>query len=142
GVEDPAVALPGLEHASDSKHCRRCGAPYRYEAVYLGHLGVYRCPRCGAERPRPTLAAERVELRGLRGTRFELRHGEHRAAVELPLPGLYNVYNALSATALALSLGRSLPEAAAGLARVQPVFGRAETVMIGERKLAILLVKN
>ncbi|TMK42601.1 MAG: DUF1727 domain-containing protein [Actinobacteria bacterium] len=142
GVEDPTVALPGLEHASDSKHCRRCGTPYRYEAVYLGHLGVYRCPNCGAERPQPTLAAERVELRGLRGARFDLRHGQHRAAVELPLPGLYNVYNALSATALALSLGRSLAEAAAGLERVKPAFGRAETVMIGERRLAILLVKN
>ncbi len=40
-----------MQHAADSKHCRRCGTGYAYEAVYLGHLGVYRCPGCGAERP-------------------------------------------------------------------------------------------
>jgi UDP-N-acetylmuramyl tripeptide synthase len=142
GVEDPSVALPGLEHASDSKHCRRCGAAYQYEAVYLGHLGVYRCPRCGAERPHPVLSAQRIELLGLAGARFELCHGERREPVELPLPGLYNVYNALSATALALSLGRTLEEAAAGLARVEPAFGRAETVSVDGHALAILLVKN
>ena len=39
GVEDPAMALPEMQHASDSKHCRRCGAAYVYDAIYLGHLG-------------------------------------------------------------------------------------------------------
>ena len=53
GVEDDSLALPELQHAADSKHCRRCGHPYDYEAVYMGHLGRYRCPNCGRERPRP-----------------------------------------------------------------------------------------
>src|ERR1700727_471967 len=35
GIEDPGVALAQMQHASDSKHCRRCGAPYQYELVYL-----------------------------------------------------------------------------------------------------------
>ena len=47
GVEDPSMALDQMQHASDSKHCRRCGAAYVYDAVYLGHLGRYRCPSCG-----------------------------------------------------------------------------------------------
>ena len=47
GVEDPAMAMPEMQHASDSKHCRRCGAAYVYEAIYLGHMGRYRCPSCG-----------------------------------------------------------------------------------------------
>jgi UDP-N-acetylmuramyl tripeptide synthase len=51
GVEDPAVALTGMAHAADSKHCRRCGAPYRYDYVFLGHLGHYHCDACGATRP-------------------------------------------------------------------------------------------
>src|SRR4029453_9301176 len=29
GIEDPSQALPGLEHAHDAKHCRRCGAGAR-----------------------------------------------------------------------------------------------------------------
>jgi UDP-N-acetylmuramyl tripeptide synthase len=43
GVEDDAIALSEMQHAADAKHCRRCGAPYRYDAVYLGHLGRYDC---------------------------------------------------------------------------------------------------
>src|SRR5439155_787000 len=57
GVEDDSLALPELQHAADSKHCRRCGHPYVYEAIFMGHLGHYRCPNCGRERPRPDIAA-------------------------------------------------------------------------------------
>ena len=53
GVEDDSQALPELQHAADSKHCRNCGAAYEYEAVYLGHLGRYRCPNCGRDDPSP-----------------------------------------------------------------------------------------
>ena len=53
GVDDDSQALPALQHAADSKHCRNCGHPYVYEAVYLGHMGRYRCPNCGRERPAP-----------------------------------------------------------------------------------------
>ena len=51
GVEDLAIALPEMQHASDSKHCRRCGAAYVYDTIYLGHLGRYHCPSCGQRRP-------------------------------------------------------------------------------------------
>jgi UDP-N-acetylmuramyl tripeptide synthase len=64
------------------------------------------------------------------------------ADIELPLPGLYNVYNALGAATLCLGLGVSLEAIAAGLAAVSPAFGRAERVTIGEHELSILLIKN
>ena len=142
GVEDDGVRRPELEHASDSKHCRRCGAAYRYEAVYLGHLGRYECPRCHAKRPEPEVAAEAVELRGVRTAAFTLRTPQGTARVELPLPGLYNVYNALGAAALCLSLGASLEDVVAGLESVSPAFGRAETIELSGRPTSILLVKN
>src|SRR5579863_10147321 len=62
GVDDAALALPEMQHASDSKHCRRCGAAYRYDAVYLGHLGHYHCPNCGHHRPAPSVRAEQITL--------------------------------------------------------------------------------
>jgi UDP-N-acetylmuramyl tripeptide synthase len=142
GVEDDRVALPGLPHASDAKHCRRCGRPYVYDAVFLGHLGRYRCPTGHADRPAPSVAAEDVVLEGVRAARFTLRTPEGRRSVRLPLPGLYNVYNALGAAALALRLGAPLDDVVAGLEAVSPAFGRAETVRIGGREMAILLVKN
>jgi lipid II isoglutaminyl synthase (glutamine-hydrolysing) len=142
GVEDDAIALPGMQHASDSKHCRRCGHPYAYEAAYLAHLGRYACPSCGARRPEPDIAAHDIELHGVHSASFTLRAGGEEARIELPLPGLYNVYNALGAAALCLTLGTPLPAVAAALAQVHAAFGRAETIVVGGRPLSILLVKN
>jgi UDP-N-acetylmuramyl tripeptide synthase len=142
GVEDDRVALPGLPHATDAKHCRRCGRPYVYDAVLLGHMGRYRCPTGDSVRPEPHVAAEDVELRGVRASRFVLRTPDGRSPVTLPLPGLYNVYNALGAAALALRLGAAHADVVAGLEAVAPAFGRAETVRVGARELSILLVKN
>jgi UDP-N-acetylmuramyl tripeptide synthase len=142
GVEDDAIALSEMQHAADAKHCRRCGAPYRYEAIYLGHLGRYVCDSCGAHRPEPQIAASDVALEGVRGARFTLRTPAGERTIALPLPGLYNVYNALGAAALALTLGAPLDDVAAGLQSVSPAFGRAETVRLSGRELSILLVKN
>ena len=142
GVNDDALALPQLQHASDSKHCRRCGHAYEYEAAYLAHLGRYQCPNCGARRPDPQVHASDVELRGIRSAAFTLTTPEGERRIELPLPGLYNVYNALGAAALCLRLGVPLDDVAAGLAAVAPAFGRAETVAVGERPMSILLIKN
>jgi lipid II isoglutaminyl synthase (glutamine-hydrolysing) len=146
GVQDDALALPELQHASDSKHCRRCGHAYEYEAAYLAHLGRYRCPNCDARRPDPQVHASAVELRGIRSAAFTLtwvgEDGVSERRIELPLPGLYNVYNALAAAALCLQLGVALDDVAAGLAAVEPAFGRAETVALAGRRMSILLIKN
>jgi lipid II isoglutaminyl synthase (glutamine-hydrolysing) len=142
GIEDPSVAIPEMQHASDSKHCRRCGAAYVYDAIYLGHLGRYRCPSCGQQRPAPAIAAERIELSGTRGSAFELVTPDGRAAIELPLPGLYNIYNALGAAALCLGLEVSLDDVRAGLRDVRAAFGRAERIAIGDVELQVLLIKN
>ncbi len=142
GVEDPGVALPEMSHASDSKHCRRCGTAYEYEAVYLGHLGRYRCPGCGHQRPVPEVAARDIVLNGTRGARFRLDTPAGSAVVALPLPGLYNVYNALGAAALCLGLGVPLETVVTGLGAVAAAFGRAETLDLDGRETSILLIKN
>ena len=142
GVDDDSLARPEMQHAADSKHCRRCGHPYEYRAIYLGHLGHYRCPQCGNARPEPTYAAREVELRGIRSAAFTLAAPQGTARVELPLPGLYNVYNALGAAALCLSLGVPLGDVVAGLEAVAPAFGRAETLDLDGRAASLLLVKN
>jgi len=142
GVDDVSQALPGLGHATDSKHCRKCGTPYAYTAVLLGHMGHYRCPGCGRERPQPQVAAGNVELRGMSGARFTLSAPAGDMDVELPLPGLYNVYNAVAATALAIEIGASLEQVRAGLEGFAGAFGRVETIQIGSRPVSILLVKN
>src|SRR3954454_7192693 len=87
GVEDAAQALPELQHAFDAKHCRRCGHPYAYERAFVGHLGHYSCPHCGARRPDPEVAATKIELRGMEGSRTRVRTPSGEIELELPLPG-------------------------------------------------------
>ncbi len=142
GVDDPAHARPALQHAADSKYCVRCGTPYRYAAAYVGHLGDYRCPACGHARPQLVVAARDVALRGLDGVRFRLVTPDGERAIELAVPGLYNVYNALAAASLARALGAPLDEIAAGLERFSAAFGRFERIAVGDRRLLMLLIKN
>jgi lipid II isoglutaminyl synthase (glutamine-hydrolysing) len=142
GVEDDRLGRGALAHAADSKHCRRCGEAYDYSVVYLGHLGRYSCPGCGLRRPPPDVSGHAVSLDGVHGASFDLHTPVGSARVELPLPGLYNVYNALGAAALAVALEIPLAAIVDGLAAVAPAFGRAETVELAGRELCILLVKN
>jgi UDP-N-acetylmuramyl tripeptide synthase len=142
GVEDRSHTLESLEHASDSKRCRNCGHEYEYDAVYLGHLGRYHCPSCGRERPKPVVAAEKVTLHGMSGSEVHISTPQGPIELNLPLPGLYNVYNALAATAAALQLGASPWQVREALSAFAAAFGRVERLQVGGRELAILLVKN
>jgi UDP-N-acetylmuramyl tripeptide synthase len=142
GIEDPSVAIDEMQHASDSKHCRRCGAAYSYDAIYLAHLGRYHCPSCGQTRPEPSVRAEQITLQGTTASSFMLHTPHGSQAVKLPLPGLYNIYNALAAAGLCLALGATLEQVGAGLEAVTAAFGRAETITVGPSVLSILLIKN
>jgi UDP-N-acetylmuramyl tripeptide synthase len=142
GVEDHSHALPELEHAFDAKHCRRCGTAYRYSRAFLGHLGDYFCPHCGNARPTPDVAASRISFEGMSGSRVEMATPEGKIEFSLSLPGLYNVYNALAASACCLSLGVPLETVKKGLESFAAAFGRAERLTIGTRSLSILLIKN
>jgi UDP-N-acetylmuramyl tripeptide synthase len=142
GIDDHSQALPELQHAFDAKHCRRCGHPYAYEVAFVGHLGHYSCPNCGAQRPRPDVAATRIELRGMEGSTATVRVPGGEIEVQLPLPGLYNVYNALGAIAAALKLGVDAGRVAAALGGMRAAFGRVETIDVGDGAVSILLIKN
>ncbi len=142
GIEDPSQALPELQHAHDAKHCRRCGAPYSYERAFVGHLGHYTCPNCEADRPTPDVVAERITLRGMDGSDVSVRTPAGAVELSLPLPGLYNVYNALAALTAALRLDVPLATATEGLASTKAAFGRVETVEVAGKPVSILLIKN
>jgi lipid II isoglutaminyl synthase (glutamine-hydrolysing) len=142
GLDDPSVARPSLQHAADSKYCIRCGTPYDYSAAYVGHLGDYRCPRGDHEHPPLEVAAREISLHGLERAAFTLETPEGSRRIELGLPGLYNVYNAVAAAALTRALGTGLDDIAAGLKRFSAAFGRFERIAVGEKRILLLLIKN
>jgi UDP-N-acetylmuramyl tripeptide synthase len=142
GLDDPRHGSPELQHAADSKWCVRCGTPYKYAAAYIGHLGDYRCPACGHARPPLDVRAREIELHGLERASFDLVTPEGTRRIELGVPGLYNVYNAVAAASLARALEAPLDAIQAGLQGFAAAFGRFERIAIGERSLLVLLIKN
>jgi UDP-N-acetylmuramyl tripeptide synthase len=78
----------------------------------------------------------------MKGSEVDLRTPEGDLSLRLPLPGLYNVYNALAAAASAFALAAHAEHVRAGLEHAAAVFGRVETIAVEDRAVSILLVKN
>ena len=108
----------------------------------MGHLGDYRCPACGHARPPLDVVARDLELRGLEGVDFTLEARGASRRVSLSVPGLYNVYNALAAASLSLALGAAPDEIVSGLAGFGAAFGRFERIVVEDKTVLVLLVKN
>ncbi|HMT04969.1 MAG: Mur ligase family protein [Solirubrobacterales bacterium] len=142
GIEDVSQALPELQHAHDAKLCRVCGHELTYDRAFVGHLGHYHCEGCGMRRPAPDLSATRISLKGMSGVKATIVSPEGESELRLPLPGLYNLYNALGALATARQMGVPVVEAVRSLSGMKAVFGRVERIEIGETSLSILLIKN
>ena len=76
------------------------------------------------------------------GSHVELETPQGSLELRLPLPGLYNVYNAVAATATLLELGVPLAAVGEALEGFGGAFGRVETIPISGRQVSILLIKN
>jgi UDP-N-acetylmuramyl tripeptide synthase len=146
GVTDVNAAAPTDSPATaetiDTRTCPRCQAPLTYTLRFYSHIGHWACPACGYARPTPAIRARAVTATDLDTTHFEIETPDGAVAVTLPLPGLYNVYNALAAAAAAHLMGADLAAAHHALERFTPVFGRAERIMVGDRAVRLLLAKN
>ncbi len=142
GVDDPSVGGTTPQSISDSTRCPRCRSPLVYRRVVLAHVGDWSCSSCGFTRPVRDLAAASVAL-AAGGTTLQIAGaGAAIDPVVVPLPGLYNAYNALAALLAAGALGISLGTATRALAAFRPAFGRLEIVQAEGRTLRLLLVKN
>lgn len=142
GIEDGTLGIGTAEHAADSRWCPECDQDYMYDAVFFGHIGWWRCPRCGERRPDPDVYTAQAELVGDERARFEVRFGEREGVVDLPLAGVYNVANGLAAAAAAFALGLAMPHVAKGLSGATAAFGRQERLTIAGRGVRVLLGKN
>ena len=136
------VSSDAEPNVSDAPHCLACGERYAYRRHTFAHLGDWYCPGCGRSRPAPAVAAESVEALPGAGSRIALRTPEGERAVELALPALYNVYNALSALTAARAMGWDVDSCADSLRDFGAVFGRMESMKVGDTPVQVVLVKN
>lgn len=84
------------------------------------------------------LYAENAELHA-EGVRFTAVLGQQRALVNLPIPGKFTVYNALTVLGIAAQLGISLEDCAGALAEAEGVKGRVEVVPTPGKPYSVLI---
>ena len=145
GIDDPALDLGDVSERHqtiDTRTCPHCSADYNYTARFYSHIGHYSCPQCGYTRPQPQVRAVKVLNDGLDRLRVEVETPEQRGEIVIPLAGLYNVYNALGAVAVAQALQIAWSPIVSGIEQFKPVFGRGERVQVDGRTVRLLLAKN
>jgi lipid II isoglutaminyl synthase (glutamine-hydrolysing) len=121
GMNEPEHYLEAIPHAVDSIYCPSCGHSLDYQGVYLSHLGDFTCPQCGFSKSKPTLeSSEWSQI----------------------LVGLYNKYNTLAAVTAAKELGVEEAIIRDAVNNFQAAFGRAEDLVINNKRVRILLSKN
>jgi len=142
GVDDPDSGRDKLPHAADSTRCPRCDEALEYTLITIGHMGHWRCPACGLERPTPSITATDVSLHGLEGFDLVVATESGAVSANVGLPGLHNAYNATAAVAAAVTLQVPLDVIGPALESTGAAFGRGERLAIDGRELMLMLAKN
>jgi lipid II isoglutaminyl synthase (glutamine-hydrolysing) len=143
GMNERRYVLDHLPHAADSGVCRRCGADLTYTALYVSHLGSWRCPRCTAARPPLDIIGSEITLKDVESLELTVsRQGAEPIRIAAGVPGMYNAYNVLATTAVAAALGVQPPVVQRAMAAFKSAFGRIERVEIAGRTITLALVKN
>ena len=142
GVDGGAAPSREKPALSDATHCIRCKTEYEYDYVSYGHLGGFRCPRCGYCRHAADYAVTDVlELRGS-GSRIVMDIRGEKQLVDVNLPAMYNIYNAAGAVAAVSEIGLGPKAAVEALASFRCGFGRMERFDLGKAGTRMMLVKN
>jgi len=132
---------PDDNFISDAPYCINCKAPYQYSFRTYGHLGDFSCPDCGYHRTAPDISASDIKM-DFKGSSFRLHSKTHEFIARPALPGAYNIYNVLAATAAVSSFIDDPGVLARGISTFESGFGRMETMEIEGMPLSLVLVKN
>ena len=155
GIGD--LKLDAAEEAlSDAKYCINCGTEYKYDFHTYAHLGGFVCPKCGYKRMKPDMEVVAINNSTSKGSNITIEYTpQHRdklahtgevdrlkADVEIGLPALYNVYNAIAAIGAFAAAGWKKELMFESLAKINSSFGRMENFRYNGTDIQVILVKN
>ena len=138
----------GFNHAEDGHYqahyntdgilCPHCHSILQYNFITYSNLGKYYCPNGDFKRPELDYSVTELTELSLTKSSFKIDGFDF----SLPIGGLYNIYNALSAYAAARFFGLTPEEIQAGFGQAQRVFGRQEIFTLEDKEVMINLIKN
>lgn len=127
---------------SDASHCIHCKTEYEYDYHTYGHLGGFRCPKCGYSRPFPQYAVTEISALDVDSSSVNMDLNGRDLFLHINLPAVYNIYNAAGAAAALDAFGFQRAEIASALASFDCGFGRMEKFDLEGRPGRMMLVKN
>lgn len=130
---------PQLAHYNtEGVLCPKCEHILYYRLNTYANLGDFVCLNCNFQRP--TLDYQLTELTTItnNSSEFVIDGQDYKINVG----GLYNIYNALAAVAVAEFFGVKPEQIKAGFNKSKAVFGRQETFMLGDKSCTLVLIKN
>src|SRR5216684_3821792 len=136
GIDDAAFDLTAQGVAQerhqtiDARACAKCGAELVYTLRFYSHLGHYHCPNCDSARPQPEVRATSITMNAFDQLRMTVETPAQQGEIVIPLPGFYNIYNALAAIAAAQALQINWEPIVSGIQQFKPAFGRGERVQV------------
>ncbi len=129
--------------------CPFCEEDLKYNYKWLGQFGDYYCPKCSYKRPEPQIKIKSFEL-GISETLAKVEIANNSPfrglggflEIKIPIPGLFNVYNALSAVSTAIVSNISFENIKQGIETYRPLFGRAQKLNYKNTEINLFLIKN
>lgn len=142
GLELEIPAYPFQNTGRDIKACPVCLTVLEYSKLYYAHIGHYYCPSCSYRRPEPEIKLTGYKVTDKNITELELNVTGTTIKINVPLLGIYNLYNILAAVACARGLEIPLNIIAKALQKAVPSFGRMEQLSYEGKDIIMALVKN
>lgn len=142
GINNENYRIEKIAESADSKNCPNCKEPLVYSALFYSHIGKYVCPKCGLKRPNLNLSAEEIKLNSFESIDLKLKQNNNLLDIKAYLPGFYNAYNVLAATAVGLNLNISGDKVKQGIKNTKAAFGRLERFKLDNHDAILMLVKN
>ena len=105
-------------------------------------MGHYQCSGCGLKRPSPQVSASNLNFKPDYSTSLNLTINNEPLTISYSLPGLYNVYNVLAASACASALNIDSAHIKNTIKNFSAAFGRFQKVTVEDKKVVIFLIKN
>lgn len=125
-VESVAAAKGEIFDGLGAQGCAVINADQPWASDWRARAGAATVLDFGLVQP-ALISAKDVSHRGLDGSRFTAVTPAGECSVQLSMPGLHNVANALAAIAVGLACELSLSDICEGLSSVRPVPGRLAT---------------
>ena len=136
-IEGVASAKAEIYSGLDANGTAVVNLDLSWSKQWLKSLSNHRCLTFSTEHKDADIYADNIEALVGGCYRFELCSGGHKLSLDLPMPGLHSVKNAVAAAACAIASGIGLEQIARGLSAVKPVSGRLNSYQLSPDAMLI-----